>query len=154
MLGSLLRPVWSREEQSNTERALSLLERFRLLDKRNDMAGSLPGGQRKLLEMARALMTDPGMIMLDETMAGVNPAVAQSLPGHITSLREVGQTVLFVEHDMNVIMDESDWIVVLAQGRVSAEGTPADIASDKQVIDAYLGAQEDDVAEAQEGTDE
>lgn len=154
MLGSLLRPVWRREEQANTERALSLLERFRLLDKRNDMAGSLSGGQRKLLEMARALMTDPGMIMLDEPMAGVNPALVQSLLGHITSLREEGKTVLFVEHDMDVIMDVSDWIVVLAQGRVIAEGTPADIASDKQVIDAYLGAQEDDVAEAQEGTDE
>ena len=154
MLGSLLRPVWSREEQSNTERALSLLERFRLLDKRNDMAGSLSGGQRKLLEMARALMTDPGMIMLDEPMAGVNPALVQSLLGHITSLREEGKTVLFVEHDMDVIMDVSDWIVVLAQGQVIAEGTPAAIASNKQVIDAYLGAQEDDVAEAQEGTDE
>ena len=99
-------------------------------------------------------MTDPGMIMLDEPMAGVNPALVQSLLGHITSLREEGKTVLFVEHDMDVIMDVSDWIVVLAQGRVIAEGTPADIASDKQVIDAYLGAQEDDVAEAQEGTDE
>ena len=154
MLGSLLRPVWRREEQSNTERALSLLERFRLLDKRNDMAGSLSGGQRKLLEMARALMTDPGMIMLDEPMAGVNPALVQSLLGHITSLREEGKTVLFVEHDMDVIMDVSDWIVVLAQGQVIAEGTPAAIASNKQVIDAYLGSQEDDVVEAQEGTDE
>lgn len=155
MLGSLLRPVWHREEQANTERALTLLERFRLIDKRNDMAGSLSGGQRKLLEMARALMTDPGMIMLDEPMAGVNPALVQSLLGHITSLRDEGKTVLFVEHDMDVIMGVSDWIVVLAQGRVIAEGTPADITSDKQVIDAYLGgAQEDDVVETQESADE
>lgn len=154
MLGSLLRPVWRREERANTERALSLLERFRLIDKRGEMAGSLSGGQRKLLEMARALMTDPGMIMLDEPMAGVNPALVQSLLGHITSLRDEGKTVLFVEHDMDVIMGVSDWIVVLAQGQVIAEGTPADIASDKQVIDAYLGAQEDDGAEAQGSTDE
>src|SRR5699024_11669820 len=104
MLGLLLRSVWGREEQANTERALSLLERFRLLDKRNDMAGSLSGGQRKLLEMARALMTDPGMIMLDEPMAGVNPALVQSLLGNFSSLSEDDKTVLFDEHDIDVYM--------------------------------------------------
>ena len=87
-------------------------------------------------------MTDPGMIMLDEPMAGVNPALVQSLLQHITSLRDEGKTVLFVEHDMDVIMGISDWIVVLAQGGVIAEGRPSDIRSDQQVIDAYLGAQE------------
>lgn len=142
MVGAFLRPLWRSQEQANTERAMELLERFKLIDKRQDMAGSLSGGQRKLLEMARALMTDPSMIMLDEPMAGVNPALVQSLLQHITSLRDEGKTVLFVEHDMDVIMGISDWIVVLAQGRVIAEGRPSDIRSDQQVIDAYLGAQE------------
>ncbi|PWV54626.1 ABC transporter ATP-binding protein [Nocardiopsis sp. L17-MgMaSL7] len=142
MAGAFLRPVWGRQEKVNTEKALDLLERFKLIDKRRDMAGALSGGQRKLLEMARALMTDPSMIMLDEPMAGVNPALVQSLLHHITSLRDEGKTVLFVEHDMDVIMGISDWIVVLAQGQVIAEGRPSDIRSNQQVIDAYLGAQE------------
>lgn len=142
MAGAFLRPLWRSQERANTERAMELLERFKLIDKRRDMAGSLSGGQRKLLEMARALMTDPSMIMLDEPMAGVNPALVQSLLHHITSLRDEGKTVLFVEHDMDVIMGISDWIVVLAQGQVIAEGRPSDIRSDQQVIDAYLGAQE------------
>ncbi|QVJ00565.1 ABC transporter ATP-binding protein [Nocardiopsis eucommiae] len=142
MAGAFLRPVWGRQEKVNTEKALELLERFKLIDKRRDMAGALSGGQRKLLEMARALMTDPSMIMLDEPMAGVNPALVQSLLHHITSLRDEGKTVLFVEHDMDVIMGISDWIVVLAQGQVIAEGRPSDIRSNQQVIDAYLGAQD------------
>lgn len=142
MAGAFLRPVWNRQEKANTVKAMELLERFKLIDKRQDMAGSLSGGQRKLLEMARALMTDPSMIMLDEPMAGVNPALVQSLLHHITSLRDEGKTVLFVEHDMDVIMGISDWIVVLAQGQVIAEGRPSDIRSNQQVIDAYLGAQE------------
>ncbi|MEE2038462.1 ABC transporter ATP-binding protein [Nocardiopsis sp. CT-R113] len=152
MAGAFLRPVWQGQERVNTARALDLLERFKLIDKRDDMAGSLSGGQRKLLEMARSLMTDPSMIMLDEPMAGVNPALVQSLLGHITALRDEGKTVLFVEHDMDVIMGISDWIVVLAQGQVIAEGRPSDIRANQQVIDAYLGAQEETV-EAQ-GSDE
>ena len=152
MAGAFLRPVWQGQERVNTARALDLLERFKLIDKRDDMAGSLSGGQRKLLEMARSLMTDPSMIMLDEPMAGVNPALVQSLLGHITALRDEGKTVLFVEHDMDVIMGISDWIVVLAQGQVIAEGRPSDIRSNQQVIDAYLGAQEETV-EAQ-GSDQ
>ncbi|WP_116245236.1 ABC transporter ATP-binding protein [Nocardiopsis sp. FIRDI 009] len=154
MAGAFLRNVWAGQERANTRRALELLERFKLIDKRDEMAGALSGGQRKLLEMARALMTDPSMIMLDEPMAGVNPALVQSLLEHITSLRDEGKTVLFVEHDMDVIMGISDWIVVLAQGRVIAEGRPSDIRSNQQVIDAYLGAQEDDSAEARGSGDD
>ncbi|OLT29155.1 ABC transporter ATP-binding protein [Nocardiopsis sp. CNR-923] len=154
MAGAFLRPMWQRQERENTERALRLLERFKLIDKRDEIAGALSGGQRKLLEMARALMTDPSMIMLDEPMAGVNPALVQSLLGHITSLRDEGKTVLFVEHDMDVIMGISDWIVVLAQGRVIAEGRPSDIRSNQQVIDAYLGAQEVDADEARGSGDD
>jgi neutral amino acid transport system ATP-binding protein len=136
---SLLRPLWRAQEREVEERADALLTRFKLAHVRNDFAGTLSGGQRKLLDMARGLMTQPDLICLDEPMAGVNPALTQSLLGHITGLRDEGLTVVFVEHDMDVVMEISDWVVVLAEGQVIAEGPPAAIASDSTVIDAYLG---------------
>ncbi|MGH3385565.1 MAG: ABC transporter ATP-binding protein [Nocardioidaceae bacterium] len=135
--------LWRAQEKANTERADALLERFKLDAKREDFAGSLSGGQRKLLEMARALMVDPELVMLDEPMAGVNPALKQSLLGHVKSLRGDGKTVLFVEHDMDMVRDISDWVVVMAQGRIIAEGPPTAIMGDQRVIDAYLGAHHD-----------
>ena len=140
---SLVKPLWGRQEKQIEAKAEELLERFKLLEKRNDYAGSLSGGQRKLLEMARALMSDPKMIMLDEPMAGVNPALTQSLLGHIQSLRDEGMTVLFVEHDMHVVRHISDWVAVMAEGRLVAEGTADSVMSDTAVIDAYLGAHHD-----------
>ena len=107
----------------------------------DEFAGSLSGGQRKLLEMARALMMNPEVVMLDEPMAGVNPALTQSLLTHITGLRDGGKTVIFVEHDMDVVQEISDWVVVLAQGELIAEGPPSHIAANDEVIDAYLGRQ-------------
>lgn len=154
LLGALYRPVWRRQEERNRARAMELLARFKLDAKKDDLAGSLSGGQRKLLEMARSLMVDPSMVMLDEPMAGVNPALVQSLLGHITSLRDEGMTVLFVEHDMDVIMGISDWIVVLAQGRVIAEGRPEDIRSNQEVVDAYLGAHHDEPGGTEPGAGE
>lgn len=138
-LGALFTP-WGRQEKANTEKARELLARFRLDAKSDDLAGSLSGGQRKLLEMARALMMDPTVVMLDEPMAGVNPALTQSLLGHVKSLRDDGMTVVFVEHDMDVIRDVSDWVVVMAQGSVIAEGPPEALSSNGAVVDAYLGA--------------
>ena len=111
--------------------------------KREDFAGSLSGGQRKLLEMARALMTNPEMVMLDEPMAGVNPALTQSLLQHIKDLREEGMTVLFVEHDMDMVRDISDWVIVMAQGKVIAEGPPDEVMRNEAVIVAYLGGHHD-----------
>jgi branched-chain amino acid transport system ATP-binding protein len=134
------RMLWTKQEDEITSRADALLERFKLKEKRTDFAGSLSGGQRKLLEMARALMVDPELIMLDEPMAGVNPALKQSLLQHVKSLRDEGRTVLFVEHDMDMVRDISDWVIVMAQGSIVAEGTPAQVMSDPAVIDAYLGA--------------
>jgi branched-chain amino acid transport system ATP-binding protein len=132
--------LWRGQEESITARADKLLERFRLAHMREEFAGSLSGGQRKLLEMARALMTDPKLIMLDEPMAGVNPALKQSLLEHIKGLKDEGRTVLFVEHDMDMVQEISDWVLVMAEGQLIAEGTATAIAGNKEVIDAYLGA--------------
>ncbi|WP_460543696.1 ABC transporter ATP-binding protein [Glycomyces halotolerans] len=143
MWAGLIPGLWKRQEAANRERALELLERFNLLDKRDDFAGELSGGQRKLLEMARALMLEPRMVMLDEPMAGVNPALKQTLLEHIKNLREEGMTVLFVEHDMDMVHEIADWVVVMAFGQVITEGTPDQISADQRVIDAYLGAHHD-----------
>ncbi|MEV0344237.1 ABC transporter ATP-binding protein [Nonomuraea sp. NPDC050680] len=134
---------WRAQEEAITEQAEDLLTRFKLDTKRDDFAGSLSGGQRKLLEMARALMVKPELVMLDEPMAGVNPALTQSLLGHVKDLRDQGMSVLFVEHDMDMVRDISDWVIVMAQGAIIAEGPPDTIMSDSRVIDAYLGAHHD-----------
>ena len=144
--GALL-SSWGRQERAITEKAMDLLTRFRLDANAGDLAGCLSGGQRKLLEMARALMMDPIVVMLDEPMAGVNPALTESLLQHVKSLREDGMTVVFVEHDMDVIRDISDWVVVMAQGRVIAEGRPDTLSSNKAVVDAYLGSHHDQALE-------
>ncbi|MFM8945912.1 MAG: ABC transporter ATP-binding protein [Actinomycetota bacterium] len=136
----LFSAIWKGQEDAITKRAEGLLERFKLAHMRDEYAGALSGGQRKLLEMARALMTDPTLVMLDEPMAGVNPALKQSLNEHIRGLRDEGMTVLFVEHDMDMVHDVSDWVIVMAEGRIIAEGTPDDISRNPAVIDAYLGA--------------
>jgi branched-chain amino acid transport system ATP-binding protein len=135
----LLPFTWRKQENAIEARAEELLRRFKLDHMRDEYAGTLSGGQRKLLEMARALMTEPALVMLDEPMAGVNPALKQSLNQHIKGLRDEGMTVLFVEHDMDMVHDISDWVVVMAEGRIIAEGTPTQISSDTAVIDAYLG---------------
>jgi branched-chain amino acid transport system ATP-binding protein len=131
---------WRHQEARIEQRADELLARFKLTHMRDQYAGTLSGGQRKLLEMARALMTNPRLVMLDEPMAGVNPALKQSLNAHIKSLRDDGMTVLFVEHDMDMVHDISDWVVVMAEGAVIAEGTPDQISTNPAVVDAYLGA--------------
>ena len=150
ILSSLFRFTWRDQEKQITARAHEMLTRFKLDAKADDMAGSLSGGQRKLLEMARALMTDPKVVMLDEPMAGVNPALTQSLLEHVKSLRDQGMTVVFVEHDMDVIRDISDWVVVMAQGAVIAESTPDKLADNTAVVDAYLGSHHDQALEFDE----
>ncbi|MDA0274667.1 MAG: ABC transporter ATP-binding protein [Actinobacteria bacterium] len=150
ILRALLPFTWKKEELQNTQRATELLTRFTLDTKADDFAAALSGGQRKLLEMARALMVNPELVMLDEPMAGVNPALTQSLLGHIKDLREQGMTVLFVEHDMDMVRDISDWVIVMAQGKIVAEGPPASVMSNPAVIDAYLGAHHDQPLDQEE----
>jgi branched-chain amino acid transport system ATP-binding protein len=136
-------PMWRRQEAAITERAMGLLQRFNLERVAHDFAGTLSGGQRKLLEMARALMTSPRLVMLDEPMAGVNPALAQTLLDHVRGLRDEGMTVVFVEHDMDVVRHIADWTIVMAAGSIVAEGPPAAVMADERVIDAYLGSHHD-----------
>ncbi len=140
---SLFPFLWKKQEQEIEAKAMEILARFKLDTKKDDFAASLSGGQRKLLEMARALMIDPTLIMLDEPMAGVNPALTQSLLEHILDLKKHGMTVLFVEHDMHMVRHIADWVVVMAEGRVVAEGPPDVVMKDPAVIDAYLGSHQD-----------
>jgi neutral amino acid transport system ATP-binding protein len=140
LFSSLFPALWRKQDQELEARAQELLVKFKLDAKSSDYAASLSGGQRKLLEMARALMSDPTLVMLDEPMAGVNPALTQSLLDHILDLKKEGMTVLFVEHDMAMVSHIADWVVVMAEGKIVAEGPPEVVMKNPAVIDAYLGA--------------
>ncbi len=130
-----------RREREVRERAIELLEVFNLTKLAEEYAGTLSGGQRKLLELSRALMAKPRFLLLDEPMAGINPTLGRRLLDHMQRLRaEEGVTFLFVEHDMEVVMNHSDRVVVMAEGRVIAQGEPHEVRKDQAVIDAYLGA--------------
>ncbi len=148
LLGLLTHPFsWRRQEQSIRDRSMELLERFRLASLANAYAGTLSGGQRKLLEFARLLMAKPRMVLLDEPLAGVNPVLGQQILAHVHELRsEQGITFLFIEHDMEVVMNNADRVIVMAFGRVIASGLPSEVRRDQRVIDAYLGAHAEDVA--------
>ena len=130
----------ARRERDVRQRADELLELVRLSHLAGAYAGTLSGGQRKLLELGRALMVEPRMILLDEPMAGVAPVLAEQLLEHIRELRERrGVTVLVIEHDMDVVMSISDRVIVMDEGRVIVEGPPEAIQRDERVIEAYLG---------------
>jgi neutral amino acid transport system ATP-binding protein len=126
-----------REARSRADGLLALVG----LDGHADaLAGTLSGGQRKLLDLIRALMTEPRILLLDEPMAGVSPTLRVQLLQHIVELRDRdGITLLIVEHDLDFVMGASDRIVVMNDGRVIAEGTPDEVRGDERVVDAYLG---------------
>jgi ABC-type branched-subunit amino acid transport system ATPase component len=127
------------QEAEVRDRAWEMLEFFEIDHLAEEFAGNLSGGQRKLLEMARVLMTDPEMVLLDEPLAGVNPSLENKLLDHIHDLRADGYTFLLVEHDMEVIMENCEHVIVMHQGSVLAEGDAEDIRSNESVIEAYLG---------------
>ena len=129
------------QEEEVLKDCWEMLEFFEIDHLAHEYAGNLSGGQRKLLELARALLTDPTMLLLDEPFAGVNPSLEKRLLEHIHELREEGYTFLIVEHDMDLIMENCEHIIVMHQGKVLTEGSPADIKSDEEVIEAYQGGE-------------
>jgi len=137
--GALLgRRYWRAEQDSLTALAADLIARFDMTRMADEFAGTLSGGQRRLLEIMRALMTDPEILLLDEPMSGVNPALGARIEDYLLQLRQDGLTMLMVEHEMAVVERVCDPIIVMAQGEVLAEGTMDQIRSDQRVLDAYL----------------
>ncbi|MGH8029981.1 MAG: ATP-binding cassette domain-containing protein, partial [Arenimonas sp.] len=128
-----------REERAARERAMEVLELCALANKAGELAGRLSGGQQKLLELARVLMIEPRLILLDEPAAGVNPALLDTLIERIVLLNKRGITFLVIEHNLDLVMSVCQPIVVMAQGRVIYDGDAAGVRRDQRVLDAYLG---------------
>jgi neutral amino acid transport system ATP-binding protein len=152
LLGLIGRRGASRKREGEVhERAMDLLATFNLDDKADEYAGTLSGGQRKLLELARALMPEPRMVLLDEPMAGINPTLGAKLLEHMHDLRDNrGVTFLFIEHDMDVVMEQSDEVVVMANGETILKDRPEAVRRDQRVVDAYLGGGAGPIAEEAE----
>lgn len=127
------------QERENKERAMEILDSVGLIAKAHDYAGALSGGQRKLLEMARALMVNPKLVLLDEPAAGVNPTLIGQICQHIVNWNQQGVSFLIIEHNMDVIMTLCHHVWVLAEGTNLADGTPEEIQTNSQVLEAYLG---------------
>ncbi|OKY79071.1 MAG: ABC-type branched-chain amino acid transport system, ATPase component [Candidatus Methanohalarchaeum thermophilum] len=141
---SLIWPIFNpkkvgKEEEEIRDKAMELLEFFDLMELKDEYAGALSGGQKKLLELARALMTDPDMILLDEVFAGVNPTLSNKLLDYIKELRDDGVTFFLIEHDIPLVMEACQEVYVMSEGKVIAKGEPEEIKNDQKVLDAYLG---------------
>jgi branched-chain amino acid transport system ATP-binding protein len=130
-----------KQEEEVLDNCWEMLEFFEIDHLAHEHAGNLSGGQRKLLELARALLTEPSMLLLDEPFAGVNPSLEKRLLEHIHELREEGYTFLIVEHDMDLIMNNCERVIVMHQGRILKDGTPAEVKASEDVIEAYLGGE-------------
>ncbi|PSQ59350.1 ABC transporter ATP-binding protein [Halobacteriales archaeon SW_7_71_33] len=128
-------------EQEVLDRCWNTLEFFDIDHLANEYAQTLSGGQRKLLELARALLTDPDVLLLDEPFAGVNPSLEERLLEHVHDLRDQGYTFLIVEHDMDLIMQNCERVIVMHQGEILTEGPPEAVKSDERVLEAYLGGE-------------
>jgi len=138
-----LRPrIVKQQEEKNRERAKELMDLFSLTTLQDEYAGALSGGQKKLLELARALMLDPKMILLDEPFAGVNPTLSLQILAYISELRRQGLTFLIIEHDIPMITKASDILCAMSEGKIIAVGTPEEVRSQEVVLEAYLGRAE------------
>lgn len=135
-------PAVRSQEHATQEKALEVLEFVELINLKNEYAGSLSGGQKKLLEIARSMMADPKIVLLDEPGAGVNPTLMKKLINNIKTLRdEKGITFLLIEHDMDLVMNLCNPVIVMSEGKKLAEGTANEIKSNEEVLEAYLGGQ-------------
>jgi ABC-type branched-subunit amino acid transport system ATPase component len=132
------RRYWRAQQALLAERAAALLAEFGLAGAADQYAGELSGGQKRLVEIMRALMAAPRVLLLDEPLAGVNPSLRESITGHLMRLRDGGLTMLMVEHELNAVDLCCDSVIVMAQGRVLAEGSMGQIRANKEVVDAYL----------------
>ena len=128
-----------REEAANIERALNTLKKYGLYELRDNRASALSGGQKKLLEIARGVMANPVILLLDEPMAGVNPALIEKIGEYIIDLKEQGMTILMVEHNLNIVEKICDYVIVLAEGKTLATGRLSELRADEAVVRAYLG---------------
>jgi ABC-type branched-subunit amino acid transport system ATPase component len=129
---------WRTQERAVVERARGLMARFDMTAKEDEYAGNLSGGQKRLLELMRGLMAEPTLLLLDEPMAGVNPSLARRIEQHLLDLCGEGLTMLMIEHELAVVERLCDPVIVMAQGRVIAQGNMADVRNDREVLDAYL----------------
>jgi ABC-type branched-subunit amino acid transport system ATPase component len=127
------------QEAANREKAHDLLRSIDMLERRNELVVNLSAGEARLVEMARQLMLDPKVLLLDEPAAGINPALRDNLMELLRRLRGEGLTILVIDHNLGFIMDICDYIYVLARGRVIAEGSPQEISQNPTVIEAYVG---------------
>ena len=140
ILSAILRSrAFKAEERAMRERAMEALEFVGLEERARSRAGDLPYGRQRLLEIARALCTEPRVLVLDEPAAGMNPNECEELTRRIAKLKDHGLTVLFIEHNMRLVMGLSDWVTVLDFGRKIAEGPPGEVRANPAVITAYLG---------------
>jgi ABC-type branched-subunit amino acid transport system ATPase component len=139
LLGAELgRPYWGAGEDQLVDVARGVLDRFAMTAKENELAGNLSGGQKRLLEIMRALMAKPKMLLLDEPFAGVNPTLAREIEQYLLDLRDEGLSMIMVEHELSVVERVCDPVVVMAQGKVISEGSMRDVTARQEVLDAYL----------------
>ena len=130
------------QEKAIKEQAFDVLDFVELTRLKNEYAGTLSGGQKKLLELAKCLMAEPKMVLLDEPGAGVNPTLMKKLVGHIRKLcKDRGMTFFLIEHDMDLVMTLCNPVIVMSEGKKLAEGKPEEIKKDERVLEAYLGGQ-------------
>jgi len=134
-----LRSRVQQQETDMRDRVWETLEFFEIDHLAGENASNLSGGRRKLLEISRALLADPGMMLLDKSFAGVNPTLERKILDRLHDLLDDGLTFLLVEHDIDLIMDHCDRVIVMHQGDILVEGSPEDVRNDEQVIEAYLG---------------